>query len=763
MKKNPKSAATARLRELADNDPEAFEAHYQELLADDPSTILVPRLRARVLDRLHGPDAAVDFLMEAARRGALEPSHALGTMPLFIRAGRHREGLDLLDRFDGITAERGELVFSRLQLALHDRDHARLRRMLDAIDLDPIDDPRIPALRAAAHCVFGREPEAIALMVDAIQRAARPDVLAPALPFFSPEARAYLGSVFIEAAGPSSTQSPTVAMRIARALRSAEDHANARAVAESLAHDEKLGDEALLVAAGCAHAMGDREAALAHLSTVVLRQAAPRIRTPLADAVRSIVYDGVDVRRLDDVVAVLPQLGDLSRRTRDEVDLVDGRARDIIDRFDVAEWTAEPRYGALRHFVAACVETGSLDQLYDVLSRLPDPLPLKVHELARLSIIVPTHATGAARSKIQRSLVERLEPTDPHRFSLRLELATDDEIEEVVRDCVEFLAEGRPALVLRLALALNAARVLPHIADPALAARLMRTNSAFETFDELSHLPALAAERHLCAVVHRSQPRPRDALVSVIIPVHRAEDLPNVRANLLRQTWPNLEAVVIANGELYQSNSIMPELADVPRLTLIHADGENVGAYLNKGIAASSGDFVVRFDGDDIYLDDYITTSITHMEATRADAAGRASCFVYIEALNRLFLRTPKPYYGDTRAAGYYGCGATHIFRREVFDRVQYLENVERGEDYLFFEQVGRLGFVNVNLDPFNFVIVRKADKTRHTWLCSDLDVLPDDFRYVGGLEALPRLGMPTAPKRPVLIGRHARGLALAS
>ena len=93
------------------------------------------------------------------------------------------------------------------------------------------------------------------------------------------------------------------------------------------------------------------------------------------------------------------------------------------------------------------------------------------------------------------------------------------------------------------------------------------------------------------------------------------------------------------------------------------------------------------------------------LQATDGEVAGKHSCFVWFEGARRVFLRNPAPFYNDAQHTGYYGVGATHIVRREVFREIRYVESVVRGEDYRFFEHCALHGLRNINLDPFNYLM----------------------------------------------------------
>lgn len=94
-----------------------------------------------------------------------------------------------------------------------------------------------------------------------------------------------------------------------------------------------------------------------------------------------------------------------------------------------------------------------------------------------------------------------------------------------------------------------------------------------------------------------------DPLVSVVIPTHnRARLLERAIRSVLRQTYANLECIVVDDG----SEDDTPERArriDDPRLRYIRLDPtQHVSRARNAGIAAARGSLVAFLDDDDEWL-----------------------------------------------------------------------------------------------------------------------------------------------------------------
>jgi len=90
-------------------------------------------------------------------------------------------------------------------------------------------------------------------------------------------------------------------------------------------------------------------------------------------------------------------------------------------------------------------------------------------------------------------------------------------------------------------------------------------------------------------------------LVSVLLPVFNAEKyLAAALDSILRQTFGDLELIVIDDGSIDGSAGILAACTD-PRLVVIRNE-TNLGvvASLNKGLARARGDLIARMDADDV-------------------------------------------------------------------------------------------------------------------------------------------------------------------
>lgn len=90
-------------------------------------------------------------------------------------------------------------------------------------------------------------------------------------------------------------------------------------------------------------------------------------------------------------------------------------------------------------------------------------------------------------------------------------------------------------------------------------------------------------------------------LVSVILPVYNAEEyIRDCLQSLVNQTYANLEIIVINDGSTDNSEIIIRDFLNDPRLIFISRPNQGLVYSLNEGINLASGKYIARMDADDI-------------------------------------------------------------------------------------------------------------------------------------------------------------------
>lgn len=97
-----------------------------------------------------------------------------------------------------------------------------------------------------------------------------------------------------------------------------------------------------------------------------------------------------------------------------------------------------------------------------------------------------------------------------------------------------------------------------------------------------------------------------NALLSVIIPVYNVEDyLRRCVDSVLRQTYTNLEVILIDDGSRDTSGAICDEYAAADsRVRVIHKENGGLSSARNAGMDAACGEYIAFVDSDDWVTED---------------------------------------------------------------------------------------------------------------------------------------------------------------
>lgn len=180
----------------------------------------------------------------------------------------------------------------------------------------------------------------------------------------------------------------------------------------------------------------------------------------------------------------------------------------------------------------------------------------------------------------------------------------------------------------------------------------------------------------------------RSARISVIMPAHNAEDTIEAAVNsILRQTWRNLELIVVNDRSSDGTAEILERLASQDsRLVVLH-NPVNVGPYVSKNIALTraTGDFVTGHDADDLALPNRLEKQAnillkdpallgTYGHMLRLDEKGR---------FNYPAMTSSFSFDGVHRSAM-----ISLMLRREVFAKVGYWDSVRFSADSEFLSRI---------------------------------------------------------------------------
>ena len=199
---------------------------------------------------------------------------------------------------------------------------------------------------------------------------------------------------------------------------------------------------------------------------------------------------------------------------------------------------------------------------------------------------------------------------------------------------------------------------------------------------------------------------PRQALISVIVPIHNTRQYLKEAVDSLRaQNWPNLQVIAVDDGSTDGSAEEWERLA--PEFKLIRT-GNNSGpsAARNIGLSHATGQYITFLDSDDIWPDGKLEIHVSAFEAEPELRAvlGELSAFADLPGENGVTARKfVKPHF-------LFLLGGM-LCRRDVFDQVGHFDEIRfpfNNEDTDWFYRAWEQGHLMRILDRTTILYRRR-------------------------------------------------------
>lgn len=208
--------------------------------------------------------------------------------------------------------------------------------------------------------------------------------------------------------------------------------------------------------------------------------------------------------------------------------------------------------------------------------------------------------------------------------------------------------------------------------------------------------------------------------VSIIMCTNRPKNIDMMIDNYQRQTHANKELLIILNNDDFDIETVKSKVQGLANVQVHQLPQDmTLGDCLNHGVANASGDYIAKMDDDDIYGANYLVDALLAFNFSGADVVGKDSYFCYVESKN---IMAVKQLGKDNRYSDFIS-GGTLVIRRQVFDKVKF-HSRNRGEDTNFLKDCKENGFTIYSSDKYNFIQMRYANTSAHTWTIEDDEYL---------------------------------------
>ena len=208
-----------------------------------------------------------------------------------------------------------------------------------------------------------------------------------------------------------------------------------------------------------------------------------------------------------------------------------------------------------------------------------------------------------------------------------------------------------------------------------------------------------------------------DQPVTAICASRRPQFLAHVAAQLTQQTHRPLHVIFVAHGKGHDLAAIERAFSGVTSITLIDLPDPDatLGEALNRALELCQTDLVTKIDDDDFYGPDYVRRTLAAFFCNGHEGVGivgRGQAYCYVEDGDALVLRFGSHYRNCIRPQVF---GGTIFWSRAALDDQRFAA-LPRADDTAFFKAAVEKDVKVFSCEPFDYVHVRYADPSAHTW-----------------------------------------------
>ena len=199
-----------------------------------------------------------------------------------------------------------------------------------------------------------------------------------------------------------------------------------------------------------------------------------------------------------------------------------------------------------------------------------------------------------------------------------------------------------------------------------------------------------------------------DELVSIVVPVYNVEKyLEDCVDSILRQTYENLEIVLVDDGSTDGSGKICDDLQKKSnRIIVIHKKNGGLSDARNCGIDNAHGKYICIIDSDDLVSEDYIEIMKKNIsESVKITACGY--CHYYDSGRKvKINFDNICHYYKGIEAQkylnviGFFNVSTCNkLFEKSLFDEIRFPVGKKSEDWYVMYKLIEKAGGIYYNSD----------------------------------------------------------------
>jgi glycosyltransferase involved in cell wall biosynthesis len=178
--------------------------------------------------------------------------------------------------------------------------------------------------------------------------------------------------------------------------------------------------------------------------------------------------------------------------------------------------------------------------------------------------------------------------------------------------------------------------------------------------------------------------------VSVVVPVYNVEQfVGKTIASVLAQTFNDFELLIIDDESPDRSIEICQAFDD-PRIKIIHQKNRGLAGARNTGIRHARGQYIALLDSDDLWLPQKLEEHVRHLDNS-PQVGVSFSRSAFIDEDDNAIGNYQMPKLKNITAAHLLcrnpiGNGSAPVIRREVFEQIEFQENLYGTVESFYFD-----------------------------------------------------------------------------